>query len=201
MAMPGNVLVEPFEPSPFKPPDDVPRVPLTQDFEKGGTALNDPSQGLQVRDWRFFYTSATNEVLVRPADGSGVDSVLFTRTGVIEVSGSFDQNMNPAVTFIDGTGAWLWFFDTTLGTMTFLALPVGVRTPFVTMDDKRAIANTYNDILLFYVLDTNLCYRQQRNRFQVERILYSFNGPQVDILRVGMNLGLRVQIEVEGPDV
>jgi len=51
------------------------------------------------------------------------------------------------------------------------------------------------------VLNTNLVYRQQRNRFNVERILYSFNGPQVDILRCGMNKGLRVQIEVEGPDI
>ncbi len=199
MALPGNVLVEPFQPAPFDEPDDVPRVPLTTDLELGGTALNDPSFGLQVKDWKFFY-SALEDVVVAPAAG-GAGTALCNRLGVTEVSGAFDQNMNPAVAFVDGTGAWLWFFDTTLNDYTFLELPAGVRTPFLTMDDKRPTANTYNDILLFYVLNTNLCYRQQRNRFQVERVLYSFNGPQVDILRVGMNKGLRVQIEVEGPDI
>jgi hypothetical protein len=200
MALPGNVLVEPFQPAPFDEPDDIPRVPLTTDYELGGTALNDPSFGLQVKDWKFFYTSFDGSVIVGPAAG-GAGSVLFTRLGVTEVSGAFDQNMNPAVTFIDGTGAWLWFFDTALNAYTFFELPPGTRTPFLTMDDKRPTANTYNDILLFYVLNTNLVYRQQRNRFAVERILYSFNGPEVDILRVGMNKGLRVQIEVEGPGI
>jgi hypothetical protein len=198
MAMPGNVLVEPFQPAPFDEPDDIPRNPLTTDFELGGTALNDPSFGLQVKDWKFFLV--LNDVVVAPAAG-GVATVLFTRPGVTEVSGAFDQNMNPAVAFVDGTGAWLWFFDTVPNAYTFLALPAGTRTPFLTMDDKRATANSYNDILLFYVLNTNLTYRQQRNRFDVERILYSFNGPQVDIMRVGMNKGLRVQVEVEGPDI
>lgn len=198
MALPGNVLVEPFQPAPFDEPDDIPRVPLTSDLELGGTALNDPSFGLQVKNWKFFLV--LDDVVVAPATG-GVATVLFNRAGVTEVSGAFDQNMNPAVAFVDGAGAWLWFFDTTLNAYTFLALPAGTRTPFLTMDDKRATANSYNDILLFYVLDTNLTYRQQRNRFGVERILYSFNGPQVDIMRVGMNKGLRVQIEVEGPDI
>jgi hypothetical protein len=198
VALPGNILVEPFSPAPFEPPDDIPRVPLTTDLEKGGTALNDPSFGLQVKDWKFFLVA--NDVTVAPAAG-GVGTVLFTRPGVTEVSGSFDQNMNPAVVYVDATGAHLWWFDTTVGTMVFTDLPAGVRTPFLTMDDKRSVANTYNDILLFYVLNTNLCYRQQRNRYGVERILHSFNGSQVDILRVGMNKGLRVQIEVEGPDI
>jgi hypothetical protein len=198
MALPGNVLVEPFQPAPFDEPDDVPRVPLTTDLELGGTALNDPSFGLQVKDWKFFYV--LDDVVVSPAAG-GLTTVLFNRPGVTEVSGAFDQNMNPAVAFVDGAGAWLWYFDTVLNAYTFLALPAGTRTPFLTMDDKRPTANSYNDILLFYVLNTNLTYRQQRNRFGIERILYSFNGPEVDILRVGMNKGLRVQIEVEGPGI
>ena len=198
MALPGNVLVEPFQPAAFDEPDDIPRSPLTTDLELGGTALNDASQGLQVRDWKFFYL--VSDVVVAPAAG-GVTTILFNRPGVTQLSGTFDQNMNPAVTFVDGAGAWLWFFDTTLNAYTFLELPPGTRTPFLTMDDKRSTANSYNDILLFYVFNTNLVYRQQRNRFNVERILHSFNGPQVDILRCGMNKGLRVQIEVEGPDI
>jgi hypothetical protein len=198
MALPGNVLVEPFQPAPFDEPDDVPRVPLTTDLELGGTALNDPSFGLQVKDWKFFYV--LDDVVVAPAAG-GATTVLFNRPNVTEVSGAFDQNMNPAVAFVDDLGAWLWFFDTVPGAYVFLELPAGTRTPFLTMDDKRATANQYNDILLFYVLNTNLTYRQQRNRFAIERILYSFNGPEVDILRVGMNKGLRVQIEVEGPGI
>lgn len=198
MAMPGNVLVEPFQPAPFDEPDDVPHIPPTEDLELGGTDLNDPSQGLQVKDWKFFLVG--NDVAVAPAAG-GVATILFTRPNVTWVSGAFDQNMAPAVVFINNDQATLWYFDTVDNAYVFFDLPVGVRTPFLTMDDKRAIANQYNDILLFYVLDTNLCYRQQRNRYQVERILHSFNGPQVDIMRCGMNKGLRVQIEVEGPDV
>jgi hypothetical protein len=198
MAMPGNVLVEPFQPAPFDEPDDQPHVPLTEDFELGGTALSDPSQGLQVKNWRFFL--AGNDVSVEPEVG-GSPTVLFTRTGVTWVSGSFDQNMAAAVAFIANDQATLWYFDTVLNAYTFFDLPAGARTPFLTMDDKRPTANSYNDILLFYVLDTNLVYRQQRNRYQVERILYSFNGPLVDITRCGMNVGLRVQVEVEGTDV
>jgi hypothetical protein len=193
MALPGDTLVgPPYSPAPFDEPDDILRSPLTQDYELGGTALNNPSQGLQVQNWKFSYVGS--DVVVSP-DPYSSSTVLFTRAGITQLSGTFDQNMNAAVTFIDGAGAWIWFFDITLNAMTFLALPVGTRTPFLTMDDKRPTANSYNDMLLFFILNGDLVYRQQRNRFGVQRVLHSFNSTDVDILRCGMNKGLRIQIE------
>ena len=195
MALPGNVLVSPFSPASFDEPDDITRLPRTTDFELGGTALNNPSQGLQVQNWKFSYSGGN--VVVAP-DPYAVETVLFAQANVTEVSGSFTQNMGATVVFVANGQATLWFFDTNLGAMTFVNLPVGARTPMLALDDKRASASSYSDILLFYLLNNDLVYTQQRDRFTIPRVLHTFSGPLVSILRCGMNKGLRLQIEVEG---
>ena len=56
MAMPANVLSTVPHPDDYLPPIDKDRG-LLEDWEMGGIALNDPSQGLRVQEWHL--TSVT----------------------------------------------------------------------------------------------------------------------------------------------
>ena len=135
MALPGNVLVEPFQPAPFDEPDDIPRVPLTQDYELGGTALNDPSFGLQVKNWRFDYVGG--DVVVAP-DPYTVNTVLFTRAGVTRSLGCFRPEHEPRRGLRGRHGRMAVVLRHGAQCLhVFLELPAGTRTPFLTMDDKR----------------------------------------------------------------
>ena len=81
-----------------------------------------------------------------------------------------------------------------------------VFSPRLTRDDKREPLVDTSDILLFYlvVVDeenglVDLRYRQQRERYGVERTLASFSNV-LRIGRVGMSGKDRVQIELIFPE-
>jgi hypothetical protein len=182
----------------FLPPDDLFDycVPIV-DYERGGVGLNNPSQGLNVQTWRlrwfrgdFLIDSTSN-----PAVGT---QLLFSTEGsVSEVGLAFDQNMAPSVAYVeDGIGKFRWY-DTNLLAWVTTILGSGVRSPRAALDDKRTRQTLLSDILLFYIRDGSLYYRQQRDRFDVERFLRETDA--IAIGRAGMTVGLRVQIELIYP--
>ncbi len=199
MSLPLNALSPAAVISAWIAPDDVSRLPATVDYETGGIGLNDPSQGLLVQTWRARVSG--NDVLVGPAPYTS-ETVVVTAAGITELSLCFDQNMRPALAYMQAGQAKLLWFDTFLGMQVITTLDVTIKSLFLTMDDKRSIATTvnFNDMLLFYIKGSTLCYRQQRDRFATERVLQTFAGPNVRIYRCGMGAGQRVQIEVVGVD-
>jgi hypothetical protein len=196
MSLPGNNLPNTVPPAPFLEPDSFVRPSKLVDYERGGIAIQDPSQGLRVRNWTADYVGG--DVRVYPFNEPSSAQTLFSVAGITELSLSFDQNMRPLIAYMIGADAYLWWFDFNANAVVTLALPAGVRSPILTLDDKRSFATqlALNDVLLFYILGNNLCYRQQRESFTVERVLASDMTATSFIRRAGMNTQLRVQVQI-----
>jgi hypothetical protein len=156
-------------------------------YSWGGAKLQDPSQGLRVQLWKFTYE---NGKVYAGTDTLG-KSELFALDGITELCGTFDQNMNYAVAFVvSGQAQFRWFDAVAAGFVTSV-LPVGSITPMMTLDDNRKSSVPTSDIILTYVNNDNLYYRQQRDRYTTEYLLRAGVGGK--ILRVGMNSFYRLQ--------
>lgn len=197
MSLPTNALPYQTPVDAWLSPDAAGRPSLTEDYEEGGIAIQDPTQGLQVQDWYFHLVG--NVVSASP-DPYATETNLITVAGITELSGSFDQNMNVTIAYVVAGQAYLYWYETATETQITTTLAADVRSPFVTLDDKRAPATTItsNDTLLFYIRGTSLYYRQQRDSYSIERELYTSVEADQVILRAGMASGLRLQLEL-GP--
>jgi hypothetical protein len=195
--MPGNSLSTSSSPAPFFGARSLPVTPIV-DYEDGGIAINDASQGLLYQRWRA--------ILFRPGE---VDSyvqldarevapfTLLELPNITEISIAFDQLMRPTLAFVRNGVAYLRWFDSVPGQYVTDEIGAGIVTPRVSMDDKRFLAtNGYqlNDVILAYVRDGNLYYRQQRDRFLIERLLAEGVKP---LIKIGFSRGLRFQFMSE----
>lgn len=172
------------------PPDN--RVPSAlHDYEMGGVALQDPSQGLQVQPWECWLQG--DEVRIRPV-GDSASVVLFAAPGIQSLSFTFDRNMNPTVAYMQDGVCRLWWYDSTIPGMTTSTFP-GATQPRLTHDDKREVASPWADVILAYVREGSLYYRLQRDRFGVEYLLAT-GITRGQLRNVGMNRGLRLQFEI-----
>lgn len=184
----------------YIPPDERPRT-LLVDWEMGGIALNDASLGLLVRVWKAWYDGTS--IWVAPETDLGSAVAVVTASGITEVSLAFDQAMHVTLTYVQAGAVKLYWYDSTIPGSTTTTF-AGASTPMLCLDDKRPEQTSTNDILFFYVNGgTNLCYRQQRDRFTIERVLATVPGDG-RIISVGMHQGLRVQIhygDLPGPGI
>lgn len=178
----------------FKYPDGIVLNKLTEDYEMGGVALQDPSQGLQFQPWFAYWDAADNTVYTKPGI-IGAPIALFTEAEVFELGFTFDQNMRwVGATFTnDGTFRLRWY-DTSVGNYVITTL-TGLTSFRVSHDDKRMIPVQIGitDVLLTYIKDNNLYVRNQRERFTVEHLLASDLPDNLRITNFGMNEILRMQ--------
>jgi hypothetical protein len=198
MSLPGDSLPNTAPAVGFLSPDSIVRANRIIDYERGGIGIQDPSQGMDVRDWTAELVGT--DVRLYPSESPASYVVLFSAAGITQISLSFDANMRAAVAFVAFNQAKLWWYDATGGGVTTTILDADVRSPVLSFDDKRPFSTTTNvsDILLFYIRSNRLCYRQQRERFQTERTLAWFDGSMLSVRRAGMSTGLRMQVEVVG---
>lgn len=162
------------------------------DYEMGGVALNNPSQGLWVQLWRV---RVAGSVVYLGPDG-GTEQQMFVRPGITEVALAFDQNMQPAIAFVQAGTAWLWWYDSAVPGMVFTQFP-GIINPRLTLDDKRPGQIGNSDVILAYLRDGSLYIRQQRDRYQVEK-LESASPPCGGLAAVCMHVGNRLQFAFGG---
>lgn len=188
--LPNGVLSAEPVPATFLEPVNTSSDPLI-DVEMGGVALSDPSAGLQLKLWTARYEAG--EVIV---SATGVpDTVLFQRAGITELALAFDQNMRPFVAFTDAGGSAFWWYDTQQAAQVFSAyLPAGSTNLRCTMDDKRPGQSGNSDIILAYIRNNALFYRQQRDRFETEYLLAS--SVNAHLVNVGMNTANRLQFHL-----
>lgn len=187
--LPDGVLSTTPQPSSFLSPRDAPPQPLI-DYELGGVAVSDPSQGLMLRSWRMRWEEGQFIL-----DAPGVaPTVVLTRDNVSEFSFTFDQNMKVFITFVDPTGAFYWWYDATLPGYRTVAMASDVITPKCSLDDKRLNQTSKSDIILAYIRSGGLYYRQQRDRFGTEYLLSADVGGY--LRRVGMNNIWRFQFDI-----
>lgn len=162
------------------------------DYEMGGLALNDASEGINYQPWECRLDD--DEIRVRPLGDTGEGTLLVSGSGITSVSFAFDRNMNPAVAYLQSGVCKLYWYDNTIPGMTTTEFPDATQ-PHMTHDDKRDGAVARSDVIFAYVRDDVLYYRQQRDRYTIERSLGAIPAGQI-LRNVGMNDQLRLQFEV-----
>ena len=196
--LPNGVLSTVPVPAAFQPPHDRVKERLI-DYELGGRAIQDPSEGLEVKVWTAEADEQTGSIML---SAPGVTPVEFLVVpGVQEISLAFDQNMQPALAYLTADGAFLYWFDTTLPGFTTLALPAGSRSPRISLDDKRARQTAISDIVLAYIRGDKLYARAQRDRFSIEYELAEIPLAEYrELGQIGMNVGAlpRFQFQLRG---
>lgn len=187
--IPNNALSSLPVIAPFLERVNDPKVPLV-DYEMGGAALNDPSQGLRVKTWEAYV--AGNTVYIKADDVPA--TALFSASNIQEISLAFDQNMNPAIAYLQGGVAYLWWYDATVPGYATLTFP-DATTPRVTLDDKRPVLINSSDIILAYVKNNHLYFRAQRDRFTVEYLLKT--DVNARLISIGMARNYRLKFKLE----
>lgn len=173
-----------------------------EDVEWGGVALNDPSQGIELKPWKLRYDVETGDVLIGAGDVP--EAVLFNRPNISQVSLAFDRNMSPVVAFTQAGQAKMYYFDDLVNDWVFEeALLADAIDPRVTHDDKRTSQNAISDVIVAYSRGGILRYRQQRDRYTVEYTPpIGPGGSPLACARLyyaGMNEHQRLQFAYKGP--
>lgn len=192
--IPTNSLSVPNVPGTYYNPSG--QIPYRDmDWAIGGVALNNPFEGLDVRVWRAWLDKDTGDVWLGSQEDPVIPDVLmFTQPGTTDISLSFDQNMNPTISFLQSGVAKIWWFDTFVGAMAFTSIGPGNGVPKCTLDDRRLSMSGTSDIILGYTRGGSLYFRQQRDRFLIERLLKT--GVVGDVIKIGMGQNLRLYFQV-----
>lgn len=179
-------------PSLYLQPDDRVVTPFS-DYELGGVALNDASRGLMVKVWHCWVDQFT---VWLQAEGDGTEPImLFQEFDLTEISFCFDQNMRYCVAYVQGGVMKLRWWDS-IASAYVTTVFTAARTPKLAMDDKRYTQLNKSDMILAYIRDNKLCYRQQRDRFQNERVLRDDLYAGTRLKNIGMGKNLRMQFEL-----
>lgn len=161
------------------------------DMEDGGVALQDPSEGLFSDVWYAYINPSNTRIILGKEGGSEV--TIIEGTGITEVSLTFDRNMNVAIAYVEGGEAKLNWFDLVANDQVTTNFGSTYINPRVSHDDKHPLASETSDVIFAYVRDGDLYYRQQRDRYDTERLL------QEDVAgtfrKIGMNVENRLQFE------
>jgi len=161
-----------------------------EDYEDGGIALNDASEGLQYQMWHGFLDG--DDICVEAPNTA--KTVVYTGADITEISFTFDQLMRINIAFVQEGVAKLYWYDSTIADYTVTSFERGARLPRVFLDDKRDSQTEVSDILLVYIADYSLFYRLQRDRYEIEYELAIISEANlITSLRVGMGKNLRIQ--------
>lgn len=191
MALPQDVLSSQVVYAPFEAPRSEVKLPL-EDYDYGGVALSDASQGLKAKVWRGFVDG--NDVKFEAPGVSA--SVIFTEPGITDLAITFDQNGRPFVAYMVGAVAKFRWYDALAAGYSVTTLPAGSKDPRCQLDDKRYSQAQTSDIILAYVRLGTLYTRKQRDRYLIEYAMAT-GLPAGKLVQVGMNIGNRFQFYVQ----
>lgn len=199
--MKPKVLIIPANHAPFSPPKDSDDITPLMDISEGGIALSDGTHGLQVQFWTFTIEGEGLETGIYLEAPNYPKTLQLAISNLTWVRGTFDQNMHPAVAFVAGGFNYLWWWDPVVHAQTITELAPTILSPTVLMDDTRARETQLgnNDIILAYLIGSEVFYRLQRDRYGVQYPWYSGIFPDYIekpyINRMGINLEWRFQLE------
>ena len=207
MAIPGKSLTPTEMWAPFLPPEDSEDlISYTTDVKLGGVALSDGSQGLQVQNWYLTVVDVgMSTSYVTLTDSLGNINTLFSAQGITWARLAFDQNMRQVVNFVGSLGSGYYWWDPTIPgiTTTYFSPASNISKVCCSMDDNRGTEVTLgmSDVIMAYVANNNLCFRQQRDRYTIEYILYTNITsiiPNAFVWKIGMNSLYRLQFQIAG---
>lgn len=122
------------------------------------------------------------------------DIAAVTDTGITEISFTFDQNKNYIVAYVANGVAKLNWYDATIPARTTTTLGSTYFSPRVSLDNKSRMASATNDVILAYIRNGQLRYRQQRDKYATEYVLATLTQ-NTRLRRIGMNSVNRLQFE------
>lgn len=174
----------------FLVPENTQRCSL-RDREMGGLALNDPTGGLQQAVWECWYEDQYLK-LKRLPDG---DIILVEQIfgDVTEIGFTFDSNMRVHIVYVEDNVTKMYWFNVETS-QNEIRIFEAASSPRLCLDDKRYRQSTNRDILFYYLARGALYARQQRDRYEIEYLIYTSNA--IRIGQVGMATSNRVQIEL-----
>lgn len=156
----------------------------------GGTAIGDGSAGREIQLWTVKYEGTNINVY----NALGVLSFTMVIPGVTSVCLAFDSNMAVTICYTKSDGSYLYFFNSQSGQFETLFL-IGVGACRVAVDKTSLFFNTNSDVLFVYSKAGVLYWRQQRDRYTIERTVGPITAGQT-LRRVGPNVENRLQIEM-----
>ena len=177
---PEPLLIDGGVTTPFLYPRSK-NYPLTESWDNGGVALSDPSEDLTKYVWQAWTDGTT--ITVKRSD-LDVYHVVLMDTNITEVDLTFDQNMRPCIAYVANGISKLYWYDTQQAKQVIDEYPV-IMNPRVSLDEKRRFNVANSDIIFAYQKGDTLCYRVQRERFTVERVLAT-NTKKRLLWRIGM---------------
>lgn len=136
------------------------------DFEQGGIALNDGSQGTNVKLWSGVYAGGD---FVLSAAGVA-PTIIWSTPGVIRFGFSFDQNMEPVIAWEDAAGAHVRFFGAN-HQFDIQDLETGATNVCISADDNRAFNTTNRNVILGYNVGDSLNARVQFESYATPHVL------------------------------
>lgn len=188
--LPGGVLTPTSVPSAYLPPWDEPYEPLTK-TTLGGAAVGDGSLGREVQAWTVSLDGDTIKVV----DSNGVLGYSLVVPDVVTVSLAFDNNMSVAIAYQKLSGSYLYYYNSLTEQYDTMRIADG-DSCLAAVDDNRAIYNANSDVFFTYTrTDGNLYYRQQRDRYLIERLVGPTQGGT--LIKCARNLGNRLQWTID----
>ena len=163
--IPSNTFTPVAQPADFIVPYDRAYRPL-QHYSLGGIAIGDASRGRDYQVWKVTYMDG--EFKIQPEGGAVVFSL--PATNVQNVSLAFDTNMGIVLAWMSDTGGNLYYFNTDTATYTTRNFP-DFTSCRVCIDDAREVNTTNSDVILGYTRAGALYWRQQRDKYNVERFI------------------------------
>lgn len=190
--LPGDSLSTVADVAPFSR-GNIERTSKLTDYELGGVDLQNPTQGLSGYLWKCW--ADNGRVLIQR---EGADTVvLFTPGPINELAFAFDRSMLPVVAYMPpGQTTYLRWYDSQAAVYTTTTFG-GIRCPRLTMDDKREGQSTSSDVIFAYITDAGeLAYRQQRDRYEIQRVLKSDIDPEITLRNIGMTTNWRLKFDL-----
>lgn len=159
------------------------------DFELGGVDIQDTSQGLFVKTWKCFYENEQ----IKITNGDSVYS-LISVGNVTALGLAFDFNMRPQITYAADGKTYLWWYDPSASKQITTEFGEGYISPQLSLDEHRLINSANADIIFAYIRNAKLCYRQQRDRYQIEYVLGDAKNQK--LTQIGMSKNNRFQFRL-----
>lgn len=189
--IPNNALSSPALPGTYagRPADSISGGLLS--YSRGGVAIQDPSLGLDFQVWEGRIVG--NWVQVSAPNRPPV--TFYQGVDLSYVSLAFDRQMQPVIAMVDdGIARLSWYDSVTASRIITQVGAAEILTPLVYYDDIRALQGNTSDVIISYLKNGSLYFRQQRDRYEIEYELKP--GAYYRLNKMGMNKGLRLQFEL-----
>ncbi len=173
--------------SDFLPNNNLAHTPLTQ-IVRGGVDLGSSIYGRDYQNWVVFYENST----IKVKKETGAVEFSLEVANVKYLSMAFDTAMRITLAWIVDADAYLYYYDTISLSYITVKHP-NVTSSRLSLDKADDWFEAASDVIFLYIRNNVLYYRQQRERYEVERAI----GPAIGIItNAGLNIENRFQIKV-----